>query len=61
MFAMVIFGGHVSGEGTNAQHALPINVTYDFSCIRLYSAPKNSYNIILKARIPSLFIKGYLT
>jgi len=58
---MVIFGGHVSGEGTNAQHALPINVTYDFSCIRLYSAPKNSCNIILKARIPSLFIKGYLT
>jgi len=35
MSAMVIFGGHVSGEVTNAQHALHINVTYDF----------NKYNI----------------
>jgi len=25
MSAMVIFGGHVSGERANAQHALPIN------------------------------------
>ena len=25
MSAMVIFGGHVSGEGANAQHALRID------------------------------------
>jgi len=25
MSAMVIFGGHVSGEGANAEHALLIN------------------------------------
>jgi len=34
MSAVVIFGGHVSGEGTNAQHALRINVTCDFNSIR---------------------------
>ena len=34
MSAMVIFGGHVSGKGTKAQHALRIfNVTYDFNSI----------------------------
>jgi len=38
MSAMVIFGGHVSGEGTNAQQALRINVTYDFNSIR-FSSP----------------------
>ena len=27
MSAMVIFGGHVSGEGTNAQHALRIRTS----------------------------------
>ena len=35
MSAMVIFRGHVSGEVTNAQHALHINVTYDFNSIIL--------------------------
>jgi len=37
MSTMVIFGGHVSGEETNARHAghaLRINVTYDFNSIR---------------------------
>jgi len=33
MSATVIFGGHVSGEGTNAQHVLRINVAYDFNSI----------------------------
>jgi len=28
---MVIFGGHVTGKGTNALHELHINVTYDLS------------------------------
>ena len=30
----VISGGHVSVEGTNAEHALRINVTDDFNSIR---------------------------
>ena len=33
---MVIFGGHVSRVGTNAQHALHINVAYDFNSRRLF-------------------------
>jgi len=34
MYAMVIFGGYASGKGTNAQHALRIDVTYDFNSTR---------------------------
>jgi len=41
MSEMVIFGGHVSGEGTNAQHVLRINVTYDFNSIRYLSTCKH--------------------
>ena len=39
---MVIFEGHVSGEGANAQHALPINVTYDFISIKLQRSSSSS-------------------
>jgi len=35
MSVIVIFGGHVSGEGANAQYALRIHVTYDFNSMRL--------------------------
>jgi len=45
MSAMVIFGGRVSGERANAQHTLRVNVTYDFSSIRLFCAV-----VILKAK-----------
>jgi len=35
MSVMVIYGGHVSGEGANAPHTLRIHVTYDFNSMRL--------------------------
>jgi len=47
MSAMVIFGGHVSGEMTNAQHALRINATYDFNSLR-FNAMKSWITIAIK-------------
>jgi len=34
MSTMVIFGGRVSGEGTTAEHALRVDITYDLTGMR---------------------------
>jgi len=46
---MVIFGGHVTGKGTNALHELHINVTYDLS-----KKGKGSPYSITERRVPGL-------
>jgi len=42
---MVIFGRRVSGEVTNAQHALRMNVTCDFNSIRLRASARVANDI----------------
>ena len=46
---MVIFGGHVTGKGTNALHELHINVTYDLS-----KKGKGSPYSITERRVPAV-------
>ena len=45
MSTTVIFGGHVSGKGTNANHGLRIKVTYDFNSIRYYECIQSPSSI----------------